>query len=635
MSNYLLLIYPLLLLAVTFGGCKINPKGEFSSDYWSRAQSQLLQGIFCVFVILHHLTQSVTTYGQIYKGPITILSSMGILFTAVFFFFSGYGLIYSYMNKPRYLGSFLSHRFPVILVPFFVSNIIYVLARIYITHIPTKGSTLYKCLTGLILLNGNGWYIVEIFILYLAFFFCFRFIRKKDISLILLSLFTILLIIKSLYNGHDYTEIGGHWFKGEWWYNSTITFIMGMLFARFRERVVNFIKAGYRILLPLTVILFIITFVIEEYVLRVYGYYHESLVVDGINDKVITLIAQSILCLIFVFLILLISLKITLGNRLLKGLSVISTELFLIHNLFLHGIFDFTHTKDFAIYGIVLVCSIPAATVMHFIDAPIIKFLQNLFSGKGKGRPDRQETERLQAQKEKRLHIIKSAIKIGLIVCVCLTFVLGLLNILIMRPYDYKKELRSLYNANPGDVVTLGRYEANYLIPGKEPLSWIVLDKQDNNLIMITEYGIDSSVYHDSHTETSWSNSYICDWLNTRLYNKIFNSYEKNIVTFSDESSYLTLLSVTEAMEYFENDYSRQLKITQAAEKKGTNVNYMSKVNYWDSKGYRSSWWWLKGNDASLTAPIVTVDGTVSENTKFVNKPYGAVRPVVRIHLPD
>ncbi|MBE5943220.1 MAG: hypothetical protein E7264_11895 [Lachnospiraceae bacterium] len=65
----------------------------------------------------------------------------------------------------------------------------------------------------------------------------------------------------------------------------------------------------------------------------------------------------------------------------------------------------------------------------------------------------------------------------------------------------------------------------------------------------------------------------------------------------------------------------------------GTNVNSASKANRWDMKGYRSSWWWLRGEKMSKTAPIVTEDGIVLTNEKYVNKPNGAVRPVVWVQV--
>ena len=80
----------------------------------------------------------------------------------------------------------------------------------------------------------------------------------------------------------------------------------------------------------------------------------------------------------------------------------------------------------------------------------------------------------------------------------------------------------------------------------------------------------------------------------------------------------------------------RQLAVTAAAESQGTNVNRLSKDHLWDMKGYRSSWWWLRGEDGekSVLAPIVTADGVISPAEKEVNRPGGAIRPVIWVRIP-
>ena len=96
----------------------------------------------------------------------------------------------------------------------------------------------------------------------------------------------------------------------------------------------------------------------------------------------------------------------------------------------------------------------------------------------------------------------------------------------------------------------------------------------------------------------------------------------------------MTLLTVAQAREMFGSDSERELAITDAAEKYGTNINRPSKANNWDMKDYRSSWWWLKGSGApSATAPIVTVDGEILTDVQEVNRPGGAIRPVVYVKV--
>lgn len=633
MNNYLLLLYPGLLLAITFYGCRICKSGEYSEPFLDRDQSSLLQGVFCVGVILHHITQTITSYGEINKGPITILSSMGILFTSIFFFFSGYGLIYSVHNKPGYLNGFLRHRLPIILVPFFVSNLVYVLIRIYYVGIPTSGINLAKLLSGIRLINGNGWYIVEIFWLYLAFYFLFRFVKSKDLALFLLIAAASGIMWLGYRSGHDFTGIGDAWFKGEWWYNSTVVFIMGALFARFSSSIFAFFKKYYCFMLPATATLFFIAFYIEEIILKTHGYYRESISIDSISSQFITFIAQSIVCLIFTLLIVLISMKITIGNRLLSLLSLISTELFLIHNTFIRDIFEEVYMNDFLRYALVLICGVISAIVMHFCDVPIIKLLQN--QGRKSTPSTRQDRKARVRQAWNSIKNHKNVL-LSVLVIICLISILAIMiRILFISPMECRNEMNQLQTANPGVEVLFGRYDTDSLGPGNERLAWIVLKRTDSEIMLITKEGIDSSTYTSRHVDVTWNDSDLCLYLNDDMYNRMFSRYEKScIIPNPDSGDMLSLLSVEEASNLFPNDLSREISITEVAQNNGANINTRSKVNNWDMNGYRSSWWWLRGDGpAAVTAPIVTVDGVIQENSKHVNKPNGVIRPVLWVSL--
>lgn len=145
---------------------------------------------------------------------------------------------------------------------------------------------------------------------------------------------------------------------------------------------------------------------------------------------------------------------------------------------------------------------------------------------------------------------------------------------------------------------------------------------------------MERSVYHGKHQEVNWKESDLCVFLNDTLYEDIFSNYEEEIIVAHPVTGeQLSLLSEKEAETMFQDDVSRQLSITDVAKSRGTNVNSASKANRWDMKGYRSSWWWLRGEKMSKTAPIVTEDGIVLTNEKYVNKPNGAVRPVVWVQV--
>ena len=124
-------IFPIILLIITFWGVKAYGRST-SPDFFTLQQTKNIQGIACIFVILHHLVQQVSGYGVINKGPITILNDTGIFFTAIFFFVSGYGLMISLETKPDYLDKFLLKRLPTVLIPFWIVNIIGVILNIFL-----------------------------------------------------------------------------------------------------------------------------------------------------------------------------------------------------------------------------------------------------------------------------------------------------------------------------------------------------------------------------------------------------------------------------------------------------------------------------------------------------------------------
>ena len=104
-------------------------------------------------------------------------------------------------------------------------------------------------------------------------------------------------------------------------------------------------------------------------------------------------------------------------------------------------------------------------------------------------------------------------------------------------------------------------------------------------------------------------------------------------VVCKKDGDVLTLLTPEEAAQMLPTDTEREASITDVAMVRGTNANTFSKDGHWDMKGYRSSWWWLKGEEKSVYAPYVTSDGEIILEEKEVNRPNGAIRPVVWVDL--
>ncbi len=616
MTDLLLLVFPFLIFVLLFWGAKIAPKGEFSSDYLKWDQMMALRTLACLSIILHHLTQRITNYGGIYKGPITLYNYIGFLCTAVFFFSSGYGLMYSYLNKNNYLDGFLRKRLISVLVPFFLVNVITVLVNHMVYKKGTGDDFLYviKQIVGIELLDGNAWFIVEIIVLYVLFAAFFSLIKNKDVSLVLLILATIGIMAFAFFRGHDYDDYKETYFMGEWWFNSTITFAFGLLYARFKNGIEGFFRKHYKGMVISFALLSVIITLAGIIVNNVFGYYHEMLS-SYRTDALITLIVQSINCIVVVTFQLLLNMKIKVKNKALDYMGSIQMLVFLVHGYFVRTVFDHTKMGHFVWYLLVFVCAIAVASIL----APLSSFIAN---------------------KVKRVLLSVDVKRVGgkvatyfLAVAVSAAMIFfAVRSIVISRYYD--EEMKTLLACSEGDEVYFGRFDTEGGHLGKERLKWIVLRKEGKRVCLLTKEGIASGYLNQKYEEVSWEGSDLRKRLNSEEFTGIFNEKELSKI-IERKGDKLSLLSAAEAEKYFQGDAERQLSVTDIALAGGCNVNELSKANNWDMKGYRSSWWWLKGDfgKKEITSPIVTVDGEISLSERYVNKPGGAIRPVIWVDI--
>ena len=158
MTDLLLFLYPLLLIVLLLQGASLSPRGETGPRFLCPDQTGMIRAAACLCIILHHLVQHSTGYGARYAGPVTFFNDAGFLFTGIFFFFSGYGLTRSLETREGYLKTFPARRFPSVLIPFWITNLLLILAgRIWYGFWwdPLK---LLGDLTGITLVNSNGWF---------------------------------------------------------------------------------------------------------------------------------------------------------------------------------------------------------------------------------------------------------------------------------------------------------------------------------------------------------------------------------------------------------------------------------------------------------------------------------------------
>lgn len=333
----------------------------WNEDFLSLQTSKMLLGFFAILIVFHHLVQQ---SGSNDAGLLYILEDFGVGFVGVFFFFSGYGLYESFKKKGDYLKNFFKKRYPAVLIPAFTALLIFLAFDIIDGGITSPLDFIAK-LTGWKLLNPHMWYIVEIAILYLLFFLAFRLIKNHTIALSLLFFCVLVMVAGSLLLGH-----GNAWFQGEWWYNTSLLFPFGIWFSMHREKITDIMKHYYILLMPVTLILFIGFYKATAYMLEHYGYWSETALDPGYDDKLRCLSVQCPMVLFFVLLLLFIGLKLKIGNKGLELLGNISLELYLIHNLYINIFSSFKGTGVF--YTCVILSSLVSAAVLHYLNTVIL-----------------------------------------------------------------------------------------------------------------------------------------------------------------------------------------------------------------------------------------------------------------------
>ena len=179
-----------------------------------------------------------------------------------------------------------------------------------------------------------------------------------------------------------------------------------------------------------------------------------------------------------------------------------------------------------------------------------------------------------------------------------------------------------LTEAMPGDVVTFGACEQdNDLGNGKEEIRWIVLDREDGRLLLVSRDLLHRMRYNRSQRGIEWEKSSLYGWLNGTFLNAAFSEGEQAMLT-DRGAGRVSLLSAGEANRYFGSDLERRCEPTPYALSRGARKEY--------------SGWWLRTDDyRSGRAPYVAGSGRVCRDGFGVTDGSCAVRPAVWVTVDD
>lgn len=249
-------------------------------------------------------------------------------------------------------------------------------------------------------------------------------------------------------------------------------------------------------------------------------------------------------------------------------------------------------------------------------------------------RERKEEEHRIAVEKAKK-KAKKVFIAIASVACVCVVFLILLKTVIIP-----KQRINKIKTANVGDIIVFGTYEQdNDTSNGKENIEWLVLAKENNRILVISDKALDCHPYNSSRTRVTWETCTLRKWLNNDFINAAFYAEERAkipTVTVSADKNpeYGTnpgnatkdrvfLLSIVEAEKYFTSAEARECILTEYAISNGA----------WTSDSYTEGGkatylWWLRSPGISqYGAAGVFSDGDVFENGYFVDIGVSAVRP--------
>ena len=224
--NSLIALVPFILLFVHSQGTK-----EFF-DPTERPTTKRFRGFFALLVILHHMAQRVSD-----RGLLLIYFDAGYTAVAMFFFYSGFGMMKKGLRGKE---GFFSKRLPAHLIPYILTMVIYWILYALTGDVKSLGSLMLEHFN-----NASGisflWYVFA-YLSWLLFLGITLYLVRKDKQIMYASwLFAVLYIAFCVITIPTF-----HWI-----YNTVILIPVGCTWAYYEENIILLMRENYyKILVP-------------------------------------------------------------------------------------------------------------------------------------------------------------------------------------------------------------------------------------------------------------------------------------------------------------------------------------------------------------------------------------------------
>ncbi|MBR4803973.1 MAG: acyltransferase family protein [Bacteroidales bacterium] len=337
-----LYLFAIVLLFVGIG-CKRN---GFYNDFLDKEQANAIKGFFILTVVIGHVLKLLIELGYdvdaraMDSAAEWIHKDLKQLIVVMFLFYSGYGVMESIKSKGKeYLRSYPRKRLLTTLLNLDVAVVIFVVVSLMVGIAVTPKQFLLA-LVGWKTVGFSNWYIFVILCCYAITYISFMaFGKKRNIAAIIVVLLTIVLAVALWIKKADQ----------HWWYDTVMCYPAGLLYSLYKEKLVAFCHKYYWLLLCGLLALFV--------------FLHLQKFIPPVRDIVFNL--KSI---VFALLIVQLTMKVKIGNKLLYWLGFLLFPIYIYHWLPLVAfskiigntwIFDYT-------YLFVLLCLATTFVIVYF-----------------------------------------------------------------------------------------------------------------------------------------------------------------------------------------------------------------------------------------------------------------------------